>query len=173
MAHTGYDSETKSTPTYYERFWKPWLGRRRNPPSTLCDVCLSMFSAIRAGSPGSWLGPEPRSFGYPKSSYLWGGSHHSKPGSFLSSVESKCYICYTIFRDCNEAQRKLASSFQIFYRVYSLGNEGVYDMLGRYGLRFGIEIEQQNQSPMEEFFYDCRGDFKLLPFKGLSNRFST
>jgi hypothetical protein len=166
MANKGYDGQIKSSQTYYERFFSSFLRRKRNTPPTLCDVCQSMFSAIRAGSPGSWLGSEPRSFGYPKCSYMWGGSHHTKPGSFLISVGSKCYICYTIFRDCNDAQRELAGSFQIFYRVYELKNEGVDDSLGRYGLRFGIEIQQHDPNATEDFFYDCRGDFKLLPFKG-------
>jgi hypothetical protein len=166
MANKAYDKPMESTPTYYEWIWDSLLWRRPITPPTLCDVCLSVFTAIRGASPGTWLGSEPRSFGYPKSSYIWGGSHHTKPGSFLSSVRSKCYICYTIFRDCNDAQRKLASGFQIFYRIYELKNE-IDDSLGRYGLRFGIEIEKHGQNTMEEFFYDCQGDFKVLPFKGL------
>jgi hypothetical protein len=37
----------------------------------------------------------------------------------------------------------------------------------RYGLRFGIEVEENGQDILGEFFYDCQGDFKLLPFKGV------
>jgi hypothetical protein len=134
--------------------------------TSLCNVCLSMFTTIRSAPVGSWQGSKPRSFGYPDSSYLWGGSHHILSGSFLTSVKSGCYICFTIFRDCNDFQRELARSFQIFYRVYELQEEGIHDEMMRYGLRFGIEVEQNDQDILGEFFYDCQGDFKLLPFKG-------
>jgi hypothetical protein len=144
------------------------LGLNWPSPRPLCDVCLSMFNAVRSAPTGSWRGSKPRSFGYPETTYLWGGAHHVLPGSFLRSVNSWCYICYTIFRDCNDSQRELARSFQIFYRIYELQEEGLKDQLMRYGLRFGIEVEQNDQAVLGEFFYDCQGDFKILPFEGTS-----
>jgi hypothetical protein len=138
----------------------------RAPPKRLCKICLAIFTSIRSAPAGSWIGSKPRSFGYPESSYLWGGSHHTLPGSFLSSVKIGCYICSIIFRDCNDSQRELAKSFQIFYRLYELRDGSAYDGMIRFGLRFGIEVEQNNQDALGEFFYDCQGDFKVLPFKG-------
>jgi hypothetical protein len=130
-----------------------------------------MFHAIRSAPPGSWQGPKPRSFGYPVSTYLWGGAHHRLPGSFLSSVSGGCYICYTIFRDCNASQRKLAQSFQIYYRFYALQEEALADQTARYGLRFGIEVEPDIKNVVGEFFYDCQGDFKVLPLEGMPQLF--
>ena len=86
----------------------------------------------------------------------------------MGSVDSGCYICDIIFQDCNDSQRELAKSFQIFYRFYNLQEEGFEDGLARYGLRFGIEVEQTDHAAFGEFFYDCQGDFKLLPYKGTS-----
>jgi hypothetical protein len=143
------------------------MRRRRVPDTPLCYICLSMFTAIRTAPEGSWRGVKPRSFGYPSSSYLWGGSHHTIPGSFLGSVRSGCYICSTIFRDCNGAQRKVAENFQIFYRIYKLQEEEFNGEFMRYGLRFGIEVEQNDQDVLGEFFYDCQGDFKILPSRGM------
>jgi hypothetical protein len=168
MASNGYGSPDHSESSYLERLWKslPLWGLKGSLSAHLCEICTSMFTTMRSAPAGSWQGSKPRSFGYPDSSYLWGGSHHVMPGSFLSSVKSECYICSTIFRDCNESQRELATSFQIFYRLYELREEEPDDRMVRYGLRFGIEVEQKDQDVQGEFFYDCQGDFKLLPFKG-------
>lgn len=163
MTSKGYPS-----PHHGESLWNRLSFSNPNcPPMTpLCNFCVSMFTTIQSAPVGSWQGSKPRSFGYPDSSYLWGGSHHVLPGSFLTSVKNECYICSTIFRDCNDSQRELARSFQIFYRLYKLQEEEIHDEMMRYGLRFGIEVEQNDQDVLGEFFYDCQGDFKLLPSKG-------
>jgi hypothetical protein len=144
------------------------LGLNWPSPRPLCDVCLSMFNAVRSAPTGSWRGSKPRSFGYPSQPIFGEALITSSPGSFLRSVNSWCYICHTIFRDCNDSQRDLARSFQIFYRIYELQEEGLKDQLMRYGLRFGIEVKQNDQAVLGEFFHDCQGDFKILPFEGTS-----
>lgn len=152
--------------------WQFFRAPNGSHSTHLCNICASMFTAIRSAPAGSWQDPKPRSFGYPESSYLCGGSHHIRPGSFLNSVKIKCYICSTIFRDCNDFQRELAKNFQIFYRLSELGDGEYDDGMMRCALRFGIEVEQEDQDVQGEFFYDCQGDFKLLPFKGASQPLS-
>jgi hypothetical protein len=55
----------------------------------------------------------------------------------------------------------------MFYRIYKLQEEGFDGEFVRYGLRFGIEVEQNDQDVLGEFFYDCQGDFKILPLNGM------
>ncbi len=141
---------------------------RKITSMTLCDECRSVFSRVRSPSAQTWVGPKPRSFSYPQRSYLWGGSHHIQQGSFLRAVRERCYVCVTIFRDCNEAQQQIAESFQIFYQIYYLSSQAASDERHRYGLRFGIETKQKDRALFGEFFYDCQGDFKVLPYEGVS-----
>ena len=175
MARGGARFPHQAGASYIERIWKslsPW-GPTRTSQIPLCKVCLSMFTAIRSAPAGSWKGSKPQSFGYPEASYVWGGSHHTLPGSFLSSVNSKCYICSTIFRDCNDSQREFANNFQSFYRFYKLQEGEIDDDMMRYGLRFGVELVQNDRGVLGEFFYNCQGDFKLIPFKGMSDLHAT
>lgn len=173
MASEVYRNQSQSESSIFQRLWSLIWGMNHAPPKRLCKTCLAIFTSIRSAPAGSWIGSKPRSFGYPESSYLWGGSHHTLPGSFLSSVKIGCYICSIIFRDCNDFQRELAKGFQIFYRLYELRDGSTHDGMIRFGLQFGIEVEQNNQDALGEFFYDCQGDFKVLPFKGPLKRFSS
>jgi len=172
MARGGARFPHQAGASYIECILPLW-GLTRTSQIPLCKVCLSVFTDIRSAPAVSWEGSKPQSFGYPEASYVWGGSHHTLPGSFLSSVKSKCYICSTIFRDCNDSQREFANNFQSFYRFYKLQEGEIDDDMMRYGLRFGVELVQDDRGVLGEFFYDCQGDFKLIPFKGTSDLHAT
>lgn len=144
--------------------------------NSLCKPCQAIFTAVQELPAGCWLGwnswsgSKPRSFGYAYAEDSWGGSHHTREGSFLHSVQHGCYICLTIYQECNDVLKKNVGRFETFFRFYKSGEPTTLQHGECYSIQFGIEVAQAGQPGVAEIAYECQGDFKLLQYKGISSR---
>jgi hypothetical protein len=129
----------------------------------LCDFCKTAIASIRKYQPGFCNGPEPSLFAYAEGDDTWRGAHHTEHGTFLSAVNARCYICYTIHQACPREARKYANFFLTFYEICPQGDS-------RYSLQFAIELHQS--SPLVELksqVIEPYGTFKILPKTGTNS----
>lgn len=127
----------------------------------LCEFCKKAISSIRNFQPSFCDGPEPSLFGYAEGEDTWRGAHHTENGTFLSAVNARCYICYTIHQACPTETRQYANSFLTFYEIWPQEND-------QYEVQFSIELHQN--SPLVELksqVIEPYGTFKILPKAGM------
>jgi hypothetical protein len=133
----------------------------------VCLRCSEALSAPGRTKFGEHHGQHPTLFIF-DSNNGWTGSHHVEPGEFFEAVESLCYICLVIFRDCSKELRKQARAFRTYYKIrrpsastYDNGVDG-----DRYDLEFMIEILQGTTPIVKRQAFSCKGTFKILPTSG-------
>ncbi|KAK5265950.1 hypothetical protein LTR96_008851 [Exophiala xenobiotica] len=87
------------------------------------------------------------------------GSHHIEAGTFRSAAGDRCYVCWTIFRDCSEEERKQADVFRTFYEVRPTIED-------QYDLDFTVEILTGRAPLPQRHVIGCIGTFRILPKGG-------
>ena len=100
----------------------------------------------------------------------WAGSYHVEQGSFLDADRALCYICATIYRDCNNNLRQEAHRIRTYYQLRLLPRDGSSGSEeDRYELDFTGEISDGQERIERQQVFDCRGLFKILPRDGRIN----
>ena len=126
----------------------------------LCQQCEKIFKAVNTSPPGTSIGVSPELFQYPRMENGWTGSHHIQPGSFRSAEHSGCYVCRSIFRDCNTKTRKLAGVARTFYKIIQTSEK-------HYALDFTMEILKGSVPGARAQVIGCVGTFPILPRGGM------
>ncbi|KAK7905911.1 hypothetical protein LTR67_000635 [Exophiala xenobiotica] len=121
-----------------------------------CEACKRLFHTVKHSSPGTRSGVDPELFGYGELENGWIGSHHIQAGAFRSAAEARCYLCYTILRDCSQEARKQADAFRTFYEVRPTLED-------QYDLNFTVEILNGRAPIAQAQVIDCIGTFRILP----------
>lgn len=126
----------------------------------LCATCRRVVARIGT-TPGSWDGPRPELFGYPRRADTWTGAHHTTDSSLVRSVKEGCYICNPLLDAFPQQDRKRARYARTFYEIRPDGHQ-------RWLLRFTIELPSgpsSYETPAQVI--ECHGTFKLLPKNGM------
>ena len=125
-----------------------------------CKECNRLFQTVKHSSPGTRSGVDPELFDYPELEDGWVGAHHTQAGSFRLAVDARCYLCYSIFRDCSQEARKQAEVFRTFYEIRPTSNN-------HYALNFTVEILEGKAPIAQSQVIDCIGTFQILPRGGM------
>lgn len=135
----------------------------------LCSACNDIFSNARMVAPGSWIGTKPSLFDYPELPNAWAGSHHIEQNEFLEAADQRCYICSTLFRDCNTALREQAQSIRTFYQLRLVDDHApLQPSKDHFELEFTFEVLHGKAPIAERQVIDCSGVFKILPKNGMN-----
>lgn len=127
----------------------------------ICDVCTRTLDCVRTAPPGTWIGQKPELFDYSHLDNAWRGAHHSADDSFLAAVAARCYVCFSIHRDCSRTTRQLLKSCRTFFEIRR-------DDEDRYSLKFSVEVKEIGSAHCSATrVFDCLGTFRIFPREDL------
>ena len=136
----------------------------------LCGACDKIFSNARKVAPGSWIGTKSSLFDYHELPNAWAGSHHTEQNEFLQAADHRCYICSTLFRDCNTTLREQAYAIRTFYQLRLVDDyRSSQPAQEHFELEFTFEVLHGKAPIAERQVVDCSGVFKIVPKNGMNS----